>query len=45
MVYSPAPESHDIYFLGSRKKSKLEDEQQRNKRKHAFKFNTGEICK
>ena len=29
MVYSPAPESHYIYFLGSRKKSNLKTEQQR----------------
>ena len=45
MMYSPAPESHYIYFLGPRKKSKLKTEQQRNKWKHAFKFNTDEICK
>ena len=45
MIYSPAPESHYIYFLGSRKKSKLKTEQQRNKWKHAFNFNMDEICK
>ena len=44
MIYSPAP-LHYICFLGSRKKSKLKTEQQRSKWKHAFKFNTDEICK
>ena len=38
-------QSHYIYFLGSRKKSKLKTEQQRNNWKLAFKFNMGEICK
>ena len=31
MVYSAAPESHYVYVLGSRKKSKLKNKQQGNK--------------
>ena len=46
MVYSRAHgESHHIYFFSSKEKSKLRNEQQRNKRKHVFKVNTGEMCK